>query len=115
MTLHDASDGKKLGDLMCSFSRFDAVDDDDDDDAMLPPATIVVNANKYAQVKGRALTDGGANGGLMGSDMKRVSETKHKVSILGIHNHLVEDNPVGSYIGVAHSNRQGSIPTDILW
>ena len=70
LTLHDATDGKKLGDLMCSFSQFDAVNDDDDDNVPLPHDTIVVNANKYAHIKGRALTDGGANGGLCGADMK---------------------------------------------
>ena len=61
---------------LCVHSPDAICDDDDDNDdgnKPLPPDTIVVNANKYAQVKGRALTDGGANGGLMGSDMKRIS------------------------------------------
>jgi len=70
LTLHDATNGKKLRDLMVSFSRFDAVSDDDDDP--LPHDTIIVNANKYARVQGRSLIDGGANETLCGSDMKLI-------------------------------------------
>ena len=102
LTLHDATDGKKLGDLMVSFSRFDAVPDDDYEP--LPHDTIVVNANKYAQVKGCSLINGGANGVLCGSDMKLIADTDCMVSILGIANHVVEDNHVGTYIGIAHSH-----------
>ena len=78
LTLRDATDGKKLGDLMVSFSHFDAVPDDDDP---LPHDTIVVNANKYARVQGCPLIDGGANGSLCGSDMKLIAPMPRTVSI----------------------------------
>ena len=93
---------------MVSFSRFDAVpdddDDDDDDDDPLSHHTIIVNTNKYARVQGRSLIDGGANGFLCGSDMKLIAYTPHTVSILGIVNHIIDDNHVGTFIGAAQSH-----------
>jgi hypothetical protein len=55
-----------------------------------------INANSINISSGYSLVDRGANGGLLGNDVRILHKTNQSVTITGIDNHQIGDLPIGT-------------------